>query len=136
MQLLAEACPVERPNDVDNIYRILPNQNVDIFNFRTVYLKYIFEDVSNAKKRLCIIGPSNTGKSRILQGIAEIVNTETFINEHTVYKFKPLLNAELIVIPELEKLPDSRVLKGTALLALLSDSSTLNIPVIYGHSIS
>ncbi|RKP17833.1 hypothetical protein ROZALSC1DRAFT_30409 [Rozella allomycis CSF55] len=115
MQLLREACPLDRPYDVDNIYRILQNHHVDITHFKN--------------NRLCIIGPSNTGKSRILQGLSEILNTETFISENTVYKFKPLLNAELIVIPELQKLLDSRVLKETALLALLSESSSLNIPV-------
>ncbi|EPZ34053.1 hypothetical protein O9G_004990 [Rozella allomycis CSF55] len=122
MQLLREACPLDRPYDVDNIYRILQNHNVDITHFKNGVLKYIFDDVSNAKQRLCIIGPSNTG-------LSEILNTETFISENTVYKFKPLLNAELIVIPELQKLLDSRVLKETALLALLSESSSLNIPV-------
>ncbi|RKP19426.1 hypothetical protein ROZALSC1DRAFT_22296 [Rozella allomycis CSF55] len=90
MEILHHLKPQEGPIETDNIYLILRTHNLDPHIFRAALLKFIFADVSNEKRRLCLIGSSNTGKSRIAQGLCDILKSATLISENTVYKLKPL----------------------------------------------
>ena len=97
---------------------------------RRLILKHLTTDRANLKKQLCIVGPSNSGKTSLTRPLTELLSTARLPTSNSRLKFQKIANADIDVLyaSEIQKSIKSGSLTEEEFIDLFEDSANLTDP--------